>query len=250
MLVLKHSRKRLNKLKGKNMNNYTAVMDFGTGDVPTRGNAYELNFKDARGENKRVFVGKGAAVVEKGVFWVKNFILAPNQTGLRQALDYGWIPTIGAMKTIDKTVTTIAPQTATVEAIIKKGFFTVEREGERHRTFRVKTSRNNKTVIGLMVGRNNLKDYAWFGTIEGNTIRFWKNANMGFDMPPVQLPIEQDEINACFAAITSDTEEAGLRFAREYKNCSRCGKVLTTPESLDRGLGAECAGMRYGAAKK
>jgi hypothetical protein len=216
-----------------------------TSKVRTRGAAWAIDFENRRGVQTE-FVGGSVGEVRDGKFFVKDFVLA-NRGGFGGAVRAGMKPTCGNLIVAETPVEATPVVNA---AVIKKGFFTVESATDsRHRTFRIKTSpRTQKTVIGLMTGSNNLKDYTWFGYINGSDIRFWRTAYVGSGWERVEgtLPISQDEIRECFAAITNNTEAAGLRFAREYQNCSRCGIVLTTPESLDRGLGPECVKIRYG----
>ena len=41
--------------------------------------------------------------------------------------------------------------------------------------------------------------------------------------------------------ISSDPKGAGEAYALESANCFRCGRKLTVPVSIHRGLGPECA---------
>ena len=114
-------------------------------------------------------------------------------------------------------------------AIIRKGFFTVEKGDGTHRTFRIKTSpRSGKTVIGVMTGSSNLA-YEWFAYVSGGELRFF-GRNV----------FNVDEMRANFDTIKGDPTTAGLRYARESMNCMRCNKLLTTPTSLNIGLGPVC----------
>jgi len=220
------------------------VIDLNTNVVPTRGRAYAIPFVTQRGQSKTIFVGLSVAEVREGKFWVREFIMHPNQDGLRVAFREGWTPLIGSRieaAPIDE------PKTSPV---IKKGYFTVECEGERHRTFKIKTNRNGNTAIGLLVGSNNTRDYAWFGYLNGDgSVDYWGSTYDRY-RNPMELPISRETVKECVAAILGNPDEAGTRYARTYENCSRCGRVLTNPESITLGLGTECAGLRYGASKR
>jgi hypothetical protein len=215
--------------------------------VRKHGNAWAVDFVSPSGRRSTEYVGGSVGKVEDNVFFVEPFVAASYKgfgSALRNCEVIGGEKIPAEMPEQQESFGSVA-NTST----IKKGFFTVEAEGVRHRTFRVKTSRNGKSAIGLMTGSNNLKDYTWFGYLNGSDIRFWTTPSVAFGVPAT-LPISNDEVRECWAAIVGDTDAAGLRFAREYQNCSRCGKVLTTPESLDRGIGPECAAVRYGASRR
>jgi len=214
--------------------------------VRPHGAAWAIDFISPSGRRFTEYVGGRAGKIENGVFSVEPFVLKPTG-GFSGAIRTSTV--IGGTK-IEAEVNSVEAVSHSESAVIKKGFFTVESATDRHRTFRVKTSaRSGKTIIGLMTGSNNLKDYTWFGFVNGSKIGFWRQPNLGFGVP-ADMPIPQDQVLECWAAITSDVDSAGLRFAREYQNCSRCGKVLTTPESLNRGRGAECDGLMYGESRR
>lgn len=250
MLLYKHSQERLKTNKDGNM---IPVIDLKNGaTVDMQGRAWKINFV-GKTNRDAVYVGGSVGKIENGKFWVKEFVVAPN-TNLERARRANWLPTCGtfiAPTPIETQAIEATPRTPeTRPAVIHKGFFTVESPiDSRHRTFRIKTGRNGKTVIGLLTGSNNLSDYTWFGFINGEHIKFWQNAYFGYGNP-VNLQVDKRELQECFGAITGNTSEAGLRFSREHGICSRCGKLLTHPESLDIGLGPECSGLGYTAKPK
>ncbi len=215
--------------------------------TPTR-KAYILDFENPRGGVPvRTWVAVSQSKIENGKLLVAEWLLEPRREGIGSLLKAGYKCLMGEVVPTEK-LDTMADRPAMKSGVINKGFFTVEGGDDKHRTFRFKTNAKGQTLIGLMVGQNNVTDYAWFGFVDGEIIRFWRNAR--YQQSIVNLPISHTEIEQCFSAIRGNVEGAGLRFATYYKNCSRCGKVLTTPESLARGLGAECAGLKYGAGVK
>lgn len=210
-------------------------------EVTASGKAYVMDFvKD--GKNTRTWLPISHSKVEAGVLYVAEWLLEPRRDGVGALLKSGWQAVAGDVIVAELTPTD-TPKKELQAGVIAKGFFTVQAEDEKHRTFRIKTNGKGQTLIGLMVGRNNVTDYAWFGFVDGDKIRFWRQAR--YEMMPYTLPVSNELIEECFNAILGNVEGAGLRYATEYKNCSRCGKVLTTPESLERGLGPECSGLGY-----
>lgn len=213
-------------------------------ELTASGKAYVVDFKNPRGgEPVRTWVAVSQSKIESGKLYVAEWLLEPRRQGIGALVKAGYECLMGTA-VVDALAKTDTPRPELNAGVIAKGFFTVQDANDTHRTFRFKTNQRGQTLIGLMVGRNNVTDYAWFGFVDGATLRFWRTAK--YQMMPFTLPISHDAIVECFNAIIGNVEQAGKRYASYYKNCSRCGKVLTTPESLERGLGAECAGLKYG----
>jgi Family of unknown function (DUF6011) len=130
------------------------------------------------------------------------------------------------------------------QPVIKKGFFTIQSD-ETHWTFRIKTNRKGQTLMGLMDGTDNESSYVWFGFVsDEGVIRFWRQANRGFDNPAT-LRISHSFAQECLNTIIGNPDEAGKLYARESKRCSRCNKLLTNPDSLDANFGPECVKYKY-----
>lgn len=222
-----------------------AVLNLNTElELTASGKAYVLDFENPRGGKPvRTWIPLSNSKIEAGKLFVAEWLLEPRREGIGALLKAGYKCLYG--ETIaDSIGKTDTPQKPLAEGAINKGFFTVQVEGEKHRTFRFKTNRKGQTLIGLLVGQNNVTDYAYFAFVDGTTLRFWKGAR--YQMMPFRLPISNEVATECFNAILGNVDEAGKRYATEYKNCSRCGAVLTTPESIELGLGPICDGLRYG----
>lgn len=221
--------------------------DYAIGDTigknvtPSR-KAYIVDFaRSGGGQPIRTWVPVSNAKIEKGMLWVAEWLLEPRRQGIGAIIAAGH-KCLNGVAIKDEVAPLGTERSEMKESPIYKGYFTVEREGDKHRTFRF-TTYKGKTTIALMTGRNNTADYTKFGYVDGENIRFWRTPTFhGMD---ATLPISQDDIRECYKAILNDLDAAGLRYARESKRCSRCNKELTTPESLDAGLGPICDGMRY-----
>lgn len=211
------------------------------------GRAYMPRFKTPNGKVIEISIGKSIATINNiGLLCVEPWLMQ-KRDGLAFAIQQGF-------ESLDGTIIGNEPETSAQPVQlpanpntcdIKKGFFTVERDGERHLTFRLKTNRKGQTIIGVMHGSNNLFDYIWFGFATNAGINFWRQANSGYRMPAT-LPITRDVAIDCFRAIQGDPNAAGQMYARESQRCARCNRVLTNPESLNNHFGPECVNFQFG----
>jgi hypothetical protein len=216
-------------------------------EITPSGKAYAMYARKG-GAGRKFWIPLSQSKFEDGILYVADWLMAPNKDipllisagfQIDGALPLPTMPLPAA--TAPAEIVPLPPQPAAFEAIIQKGFFTVEGDGERHMTFRIKTSpRTGKTVIGLLQGRNNMSDYAWFAYIEGAQLRYFRNPQMNGNV--VALRVDRATIENAWQVIKGDPTAAGKRFARESRQCMRCGKELTTPESLNIGLGPVCDG--------
>lgn len=118
-----------------------------------------------------------------------------------------------------------APAPATFH--VHPGVYTVVTP-EGRRTFKVEVQASDakfapgQVIISYLAGADNDSDYTGFGFIVGNTVRPWKRYA---DSPLLSFA----------AALMADPDAALVS-----KNCARCNRTLTTPESITAGLGPEC----------
>ncbi len=128
------------------------------------------------------------------------------------------------------------------------GIFTVKSTATgEHRTFRIQTwmeenedgtrqpkrdDRGNLTrVVSLLTGSDNNSSYSGFGFVNGERIYVWRRCQGGqFDKFARMLEkLEQHE-------------EAGRVEVNLEGQCRRCNRRLTTPESVESGIGPVCEG--------
>lgn len=94
--------------------------------------------------------------------------------------------------------------------------------------------------VNLLTGPDNTSDYTYVGMLnpDNGSIRLTKKSQYKENSPPILLlsrlllrvwAEEQDQI-----------EKAGFRLHHEGR-CGRCGRLLTVPESVESGIGPECA---------
>lgn len=105
-----------------------------------------------------------------------------------------------------------------------------------HYTYKVKKAEdNNLWFVSLLTGRNNDSDYNYIGIYtkeRGFTTTAKTRLSKG--CTPIQA------IDYFFKRINSIPNQ--LKVFHEGK-CCRCGRTLTTPESIAAGIGPECAKM-------
>lgn len=136
-----------------------------------------------------------------------------------------------------KQAETPAPAKAMLREILD-GFYTVSFEDGSHVTIRINTvsakqARNGRAAryASYLSGPINTSDYTRFATINGASYQGFRFGNY------------QKQIRALEILMGSeDATEYGRAYARESKNCYRCGRLLTEPESIAAGIGPICAG--------
>lgn len=127
------------------------------------------------------------------------------------------------------------PPAGLLDARVPNGFFTLTLPDGSHRTFRVHTQNPQakfapgKRVISLLIGPANTGDYERFGFVEADGVRVWKRY--------------RDTKQAAYAEIVWEIATGGRVEGCELlvsKRCMLCNRELTTPESLERGIGPLC----------
>jgi hypothetical protein len=97
--------------------------------------------------------------------------------------------------------------------------------------------------VNWLVGPNNNVDYCYLGVVDAGKVphrkaelRLTRNSRLSGDSRPVR--------SFCWVlARLSVGEFPNTLEVWHEGRCGRCGRKLTTPESLARGFGPECAGV-------
>lgn len=140
---------------------------------------------------------------------------------------------------------------------IPNGAFTITSPKGEHRTFEIKTvladpkqataafrnTHAGRRTVGLLTGADNTSSYTRFGWVNDDGILPFKNKQRaGEDEKPTVWEYYAAMLfNLATEGERSRYYELGYRLLIE-KRCIRCNRRLTTPESLERGIGPECAG--------
>ena len=124
---------------------------------------------------------------------------------------------------------------------IPNGIYTINSPSGEHRTFKIHTVRKGnlegKRIVSLLIGRDNENDYKGFAFIDDMGIRVWrKYQNDGNSI--------YEKYARCLWDLIMDDENSHFRSLGMTllvsKHCIRCNRTLTTPESIENGIGPEC----------
>lgn len=124
-----------------------------------------------------------------------------------------------------------------VEPAIPNGVYTVllDDAGKTYRTLRVKTPPDHFTVkpgtqlIEFLNGPDNGSDYAGFAFLAGRRVSIWSRFKTA------------DALRQAADRLVADPMTAAREYVKRSNRCFVCNRPLTTPESIDRGIGPICA---------
>jgi hypothetical protein len=118
--------------------------------------------------------------------------------------------------------------------------FTVSNDNGDHYTYRVSKPDSKKPFfVSLLTGPDNLSDYTYLGTYNPIDHRLYitKASKMHIDSTPVRVFMW-----AVQRVVSGQALPPGYAIYHEGR-CCRCGRRLTTPESIEAGIGPECSRM-------
>ncbi len=157
-------------------------------------------------------------------------------TRLDRNADFGGAPSLGR----DEVETQPAPRAEQpIRHEIADGTYTVVRPDGSYRTLEIETRTTGnlagKTIVAYLCGPDNERDFqgcAFFSPERGQAV-MWKRyrTNAAFC----------EEVLDAIRTILQDPRAAGEDYALKSGRCCRCGRKLTVPASLHRGMGPECA---------
>ena len=118
--------------------------------------------------------------------------------------------------------------------------FTIENDQGKHYTFKVRTKDSDQgdgkvSFVSLLTGPDNESSYSYIGLLNNWKLRTTKKSQL----QPNSLVARIFNFTMRLANQTQDFP-AGYELHHEGR-CCRCGRKLTTPESVKRGIGPECA---------
>lgn len=116
--------------------------------------------------------------------------------------------------------------------------FTVQNNKGQHYTFKIRQPKgdNKPHFVSLLTGPDNEHSYTYLGILNLETaeVRLTAKSKMNNESVPVKV------VRWALSKVwNNQTLPEGYDIRHEGR-CGCCGRTLTTPESLDRGIGPEC----------
>lgn len=134
---------------------------------------------------------------------------------------------------VDKHPSTISPALRP----LPDGYFTIVFNEDDRITLRIRTQEQDssfapgKQVVAYLAGPDNTSNYKGFAFADPTSgrVNLWKKFK------------EHSRLTRAIEVLQQDPEFAGLTYAIQSGNCWMCGRLLTVPASIHRGLGPICA---------
>lgn len=120
-----------------------------------------------------------------------------------------------------------------------KAIFTVANPSKERYTFKVyKNKRFNLFFVSMLTGNNNNTDYTYIGrfSTEYKQLVITSKSKITHNSKPFEV------FNWAVKHIITQKPVPDGYFIEHNGHCGRCGRVLTTPESIKTGLGPVCRG--------
>jgi len=110
-----------------------------------------------------------------------------------------------------------------------------------HFTFRVNSKKNDPKspfFVSVLSGSDNYSNYTYIGIITNDkkTFKHTQNSKVSTDAPSFIA------FNYFFKLLSQNQVNPAMEIYHSGK-CGRCGRKLTTPDSIERGIGPFCAGQ-------
>lgn len=142
-------------------------------------------------------------------------------------------------RTASNNAAPVATTTVTYDTskqYVADGYYTIVGPKGGHRTVRLQTIQDSDGVkqwLAYLSGSDNVGDYTSIGIVRGNEINLFKKNTGKY----------QDIVAAARFLVrnTDKLDECGRQYAIRSGKCYMCNRLLTTPESVARGLGPICA---------
>jgi hypothetical protein len=94
----------------------------------------------------------------------------------------------------------------------------------------------DKWMVALLSGPNNEADFSYLGMLDANGFRLTAKSRANADAPSVKA------FAWTWNLISADRDlETAPIHIHHNGHCGKCGRTLTVPESIERGIGPECA---------
>jgi hypothetical protein len=107
-----------------------------------------------------------------------------------------------------------------------------------HYTYRARLKKKTGQIfVEVLYGRDNTSDYIYIGELKDSEFRLTRGSKLLSNSKPILA------LNfMCEKVLTQKKKPETVHLeVRHEGKCGKCGRLLTVPESIDRGIGPECA---------
>ena len=127
-----------------------------------------------------------------------------------------------------------------------RAVFTVESPGGQHYTYRVSRKEADDRwpeayFVSLLTGPDNTRDYSYLGKLDRESGAVSLTAKSKFREDAFCVRLLRRLLLRVWLGETDAVAAAGYKVHHEGR-CGRCGRALTVPASIERGIGPECWG--------
>ena len=115
--------------------------------------------------------------------------------------------------------------------------FTISNPAGEHYTYKIrKPDRDSPFFVSLLTGPDNENSYTYIGIFEPGAfdLRLTKMSKVKFDTKSVKV------LRWALTVFRNGNRPPTGYAIQHEGRCCRCGRTLTTPESIERGMGPDC----------
>jgi hypothetical protein len=122
--------------------------------------------------------------------------------------------------------------------------FAEQHKTQPHYTYKVRFKKGDQQYrdawfVMMLTGPDNTSDYTYVGMMqEDGSVKLTGKSKFTADSIPVSM--FSKVVRRVFTGDTKPIEDAGFK-VHHVGQCGRCGRDLTVPESIESGIGPECA---------
>ena len=120
-----------------------------------------------------------------------------------------------------------------------KAIFTIANPEKKRYTYKVVYSKNiEKYFAYVLTGKNNKKDYTYLGMVVGDNPKLVLTKKSKYNYESLLVKV----FDYSLTIINGYRKLKDGYFLEHEGYCGKCGRPLTTPESIKAGLGPVCRG--------
>lgn len=117
-----------------------------------------------------------------------------------------------------------------------KAIFTVSNPKGEYYTFKIRHPEKKPFFVSLLKGPDNNSDYVYLGIYNPINFEIYLTEKSKFNDDSVPVKV----VRWAIKQIASNKQIPNGYSIQHENKCCRCGRKLTTPSSIDNGIGPEC----------